>query len=130
MESGAAMEAMKVAVSSGDLYEVDRLYSEACADIGNRIEDKAGLCLYCVYAHLNFKDYSGGERYLLEALGYSNDPSCRGIRGRVLFNLFRLKFNQGDDVTATHYGQMAIIELENGLPDTRNEIEYIRARMG
>ena len=130
MEAGAAMEAMKAAVNSGDLYEVDRLYSEACSDIGNRIEDKAGLCLYCVYAHLNYKDYAGGERYLLEALGYSNDPSCRSIRGRVLFNLFRLKFNQGDIVNATHYGQMAIIELENGLPDTQNDIEYIRARMG
>lgn len=130
MEAGAAMEAMKAAVNSGDLYEVDRLYSEACSDIGNRIEDKAGLCLYCVYAHLNYKDYAGGERYLLEALGYSNDTSCRSIRGRVLFNLFRLKFNQGDMVNATHYGQMAIIELENGLPDTQNDIEYIRARMG
>ncbi len=33
-------------------------------------------------------------------------------------------------VNATHYGQMAIIELENGLPDTQNDIEFIRARMG
>lgn len=129
-ESGVAMEAMKAAVLAGDLSEVDSLYTEACTDIGNRVEDKAGLCLYCVYAHLNFKDYSGGERYLLEALGYSNDPRCRSIRGRVLFNLFRLKFNQGDDMAATNYGQMAIIELENGLPDTQNDIDYIRARMG
>lgn len=130
MEAGAAMEAIKSAVIVGDLYEVDRLYSEACTDIGNRIEDKAGLCLYCAYAHLNSKDFVGGERYLLDALAYSNEPSCRSIRGKVLLYLFRLKFNQGDMVNATHYGQMAIIELENGLPDTQNDIEFIRARMG
>lgn len=130
MDSATAMEAMKTALSAGDLYEVERVYSEACNDIGNIIEDKAALCLYCVYACLSNKDYTGGERYLLEALGYSNDPRCRSIRGRVLFDLFRLKFNQGDMKAATDYGQMAMIELENGLPDTRNEIEYVRARIG
>ncbi len=50
------MEAIRYAAAVGDLYEVDRLYSEACADIGNRIEDKAGICLYCAYAHLSSKD--------------------------------------------------------------------------
>lgn len=130
MDSKTAMEAIKAASARGDLMEVERIYADACADIGNIIEDKAALCLYCVYAFLNVKDYIGGERYLLEALGYSNNPRCRSIRGQVLFNLFRLKYNQGDMNAAVNYGQMAMIELELGMPDTQAQIEFIRSRIG
>ena len=130
MDAKTAMEAIKAASARGDLAEVERLYADACADIGNIIQDKAALCLYCVYAFLNVKDYVGGERYLLEALGYSNDPRCRSIRGQVLFNLFRLKYNQGDLNAALNYGQMAMIELELGMPDTQAQIEFIRSRIG
>ena len=130
MDAATAMDGIKNASAIGDLYEVERLYREACADIGNIIEDKAALCLYCVYAFLNAKDYANGERFLLEALEYSNDPRCRSIRGQVLYNLFRLKYNQGDMVSAVNYGQMAMVELEYGMPDTHAQIEYIRNRIG
>ena len=67
MDSKTAMEAIKAASARGDLMEVERIYADACADIGNIIQDKAALCLYCVYAFLNVKDYIGAYQSVLNA---------------------------------------------------------------
>ena len=130
MDSKSAMEALKSASATGDLAGAERIYADACSDLGNIIQDKAALCLYTAYIFLNAKEYGKAEQYLLEALAYSNDPTCRGIRGTVLFYLFRLKWNLYDEAAAVHYGQMAMIELENSLPDSQSQIEYIRTRIG
>ena len=39
MDSKTAMEAIKAASARGDLMEVERIYADACADIGNIIRD-------------------------------------------------------------------------------------------